>query len=760
MSKCPKCNTVNNKQSKCCSQCGFVFNGSQTGQLNTDMILEGRYVIVKTLGQGGMGAVYLALDQRLNNSAVAIKEMSTATVKAGSLQTAISSFKQEASMLIKLRHLALPRIMDFFPVGADRWYLVMDFIEGVTLQQVVEQNGVLPEREVLDWAKQIGEILSYLHEQNPPIIFRDLKPSNIMLTPNGSIKLIDFGIARHFNQASSVDTQAYGSHGFSPPEQYGKSQTDPRADIYSLGATLHYLLTGLDPKKNPFNFTPVGQIATLSPQFEAAIMQALELNPDQRPRSVKEMMALLPLIKSQPATGRAGDYHSAPLTDDSITAPLSAQAPNIFINTANQAAEIVTMPLQSNTKGSGFNIETSTDVKHKKTTAGTRIAVISLLVVLLIAGYAVINVLQGKETEKRSRYEAYLQAGMQAFNQKDYVKAESNYEQALAIYQETETYIDLAKTYLSENHNEKVISYLTELLNNGKLKNGLEVKYLLGSAYYNMNDYKNAILYFQEAVGDGTISTGDDYETAYRDLAVSYAKTGNYDKAQEILDKLTAGNGFNKHIAHYVSGELALIEQDFSTAWSEFETAIQLDPQNSRYKISLSQLYTELNQQGISVSEKISNYKQAIKLLNEVQSEDKFNVIALNELGKNYYELGLLYESQGNSESQAMFQDGILAFNKLIDLGMEDVELLINIGILQDKSGNLNEAEKAYTKALELDPNSSRANLVYGLFKLKEKEYSTAYKYLSQTVQLNQNQAEVSVAQAKIDELREKGWIQ
>lgn len=739
---CPKCNTANNDSNRFCSQCGHTFSYSQTGKLNTDMLLEGRYLIIKMLGQGGFGAVYLAFDQRLNNSTVAIKEMSSATVKTD-MQNAISGFKQEASMLIKLRHPALPRIMDFFPVGADRWYLVMDFIEGVTLQQLALQRGPIPEKEVLQWTKQIGEILAYLHEQQPPIIFRDLKPSNIMLTPSGSIKLIDFGIARHFNQVSPVDTTNYGSHGFSPPEQYGTSQTDPRADIYSLGATLHCLLSGRDPKNNAFNFTPIGQIARVSPQTELAVMRALEMNPDHRPRNIQEFLKLLPSAESKPIPNAFGS--AAIVTDSSATAPLAA----------NQAAPgVATLPLHT----ANMNTQVQADQKSNKTTI-KKITIISLIIALFIGGFAVINTLQNKEKEKRNQYEAYLQAGIDAFKQKDYIKAESNYEKALDLYTEAETYLNLAKTYLSENRNEKVISYLTDLLNNGKLENSLETKYLLGSAYYNMKDYQNAIRYFEEAVGKDAIKSGDNYETAYRDLAVSYAKTGNYEKAQKILNELTGGNGFNQHIAHYVSGELALIKQEYSQAQQEYATAIQMDPQNSRYKISMAQLYTEINRQGLPVSEKIENYRQAVNLLNEVEKDDQFNVQALNELGKTYYELGLLYESQGNSESQSMYQAGILTFNKMRDLGIEDVELLVNIGILQDKSGNLSEAEQAYKKALELDPNSSRTNLVYGLFKLKAKEYDTAYKYLSKTVELNQNQAEVTVAQSKIDELREKGWI-
>lgn len=293
MTRCSICGADNPADNKFCKNCGNSLQGEGTGKLNPDTMLEGRYIIVKTIGRGGMGAVYLALDTRLNHMPVAIKEMSTQAVE-GDLQAAIAAFQKEASLLISLRHPALPVIRDFFSRSENRWYLVMDYIEGRNLREIVDQRGPVPETEVLDWAEQLCNILDYLHSQSPPIIFRDLKPSNIMLTPQGQIKLIDFGIARHFRQGSTADTSAYGSHGFAPPEQYGQNQTDSRADIYALGATLHYLLTGIDPTPNPFNFDPPGQHSQVSPHMETAIMKALEFKAQNRPRDAREMLGLLP----------------------------------------------------------------------------------------------------------------------------------------------------------------------------------------------------------------------------------------------------------------------------------------------------------------------------------------------------------------------------------------------------------------------------------------------------------------------------------
>lgn len=301
MLSCSACGTDNNDDQNFCGKCGTSLRGEGTGKLNPDTVLEGRYVIVKTVGQGGMGSVYLALDTRLNNMPVAIKEMSTRAI-GGDLQAAIAGFKKEASLLISLKHNALPVIRDFFSKGDSRWYLVMDYIEGHTLKDEVQQRGPIPETEVNNWAMQLCDILDFLHKRNPPIIFRDLKPDNIMLTPDRQIKLIDFGIARHFQKGSTADTAAYGSSGFAPPEQYGENQTDPRSDIYALGATLHYLLTGIDPSKNPFNFDPPSMSNKVSNRMEKAIMKALELKAVNRPQSIDEFKTLLPqrIIKTSP----------------------------------------------------------------------------------------------------------------------------------------------------------------------------------------------------------------------------------------------------------------------------------------------------------------------------------------------------------------------------------------------------------------------------------------------------------------------------
>lgn len=203
-------------------------------------------------------------------------------------QKAIDAFKQEAIMLAHLEHPNLPRIFEHFEENG-RWYLVMSFLQGETLENYLSSkpDGKLPLGEVVDIGTQLCTVLDYLHHQQPPIIFRDLKPANIMRTSDGHIYLIDFGIARHFKPGQSKDTTNYGSDGYAPPEQYGKAQTTPRSDIYSLGATLHQLLSGHDPASTPFHFPPLHSLAPDVPiAFATFITQMLEMDEVKRPSNM------------------------------------------------------------------------------------------------------------------------------------------------------------------------------------------------------------------------------------------------------------------------------------------------------------------------------------------------------------------------------------------------------------------------------------------------------------------------------------------
>src|SRR5258708_24438437 len=224
-------------------------------ELAPGVFLQQRYRILSRLGRGGFGAVYKVADTRLGDRILAVKQLSQGGLRPQEIHDASETFKREALMLGGLMHPSLPRIYDHF-AEAGSWYLVMDFIEGETLEERLQKasGGYLPVEEALAIGMQLCAVLGYLHTRQPAIIFRDLKPANIMVTPDGNIYLIDFGIARLFKPGQAKDTIAFGSPGYAAPEQYGKAQTTARADIYSLGATLHQMLTGSDPSEAPFAF--------------------------------------------------------------------------------------------------------------------------------------------------------------------------------------------------------------------------------------------------------------------------------------------------------------------------------------------------------------------------------------------------------------------------------------------------------------------------------------------------------------------------
>lgn len=294
---CPQCGATIHNDVLFCPECGARIRSSGQPVSATPplQVLQGRYELRRRLGSGGMGAVYLATDRRLTTAQWAVKEMSDTSITSPlERQQAQEAFRQEAELLARLNHPYLPRVTDHFEENG-RNYLVMEFVPGENLRDYANRVGLpRPLHEVLRWTAQICEVLAYLHAQQPPIIFRDLKPTNVMITPDGTIKLVDFGIARLFKPGKERDTQAFGTPGYSAPEQYGRGQTDPRSDVYSLGVLIHHLLTGHDPSTTPFRLPPVNQLnPSVPPYIAAAIARATDNDPAKRFASVIELQQAL-----------------------------------------------------------------------------------------------------------------------------------------------------------------------------------------------------------------------------------------------------------------------------------------------------------------------------------------------------------------------------------------------------------------------------------------------------------------------------------
>ncbi|WP_298820021.1 serine/threonine-protein kinase [Chloroflexus sp.] len=326
--KCSQCGATIHQEVLFCPECGARIRSSdQLAATSAPLqVLQGRYELRRRLGAGGMGSVYLATDRRLATVQWAVKEMSDATITSPlERQQAQEAFRQEAELLARLSHPYLPRVTDHFEENG-RNYLVMEFVPGENLRDYVNRVGLpRPLHEVLRWTAQICEVLAYLHAQQPPIIFRDLKPTNVMITPEGTIKLVDFGIARLFKPGKERDTQAFGTPGYSAPEQYGRGQTDPRSDIYSLGVLMHHLLTGHDPSSTPFRLPPVHLLnPSIPPYIAAAITRATDNDPARRFASVIELQQAL--FGSSNLVNRTVDPAPVARVNVSMTSPTAAPA--------------------------------------------------------------------------------------------------------------------------------------------------------------------------------------------------------------------------------------------------------------------------------------------------------------------------------------------------------------------------------------------------------------------------------------------------
>ena len=317
---CPTCGAINQAQATSCLQCGQSIGDKDlhagassedeqslqtktpiTGQFEQNHLLKERYRIISRIGKGGFSAVYKAADNQFDGRVVAIKEISQGDLAAQELAEATEAFTHDVYRLAGLVHPNLPRIYDQF-TEARCWYIVMDFIEGKTLEERLHdaRDGHLLLEQVLQIGIQLCTVLDYLHTRQPPIVFRDLKPANIMLTAANDLYLIDFSIAHHFRRGQARADVAFGTPGYAAPEQYGSKPPTPGSDIYSLGATLHHLLSGNDPSETPFCFAP---LQSCPAGLETLITQMVDMDESKRPAN---LAAIKQALQGMDARGQIG----------------------------------------------------------------------------------------------------------------------------------------------------------------------------------------------------------------------------------------------------------------------------------------------------------------------------------------------------------------------------------------------------------------------------------------------------------------------
>jgi len=342
--------------------------------LERGALLHKRYRIVEILGQGGMGSVYRAVDENLGVDCAVKENLFTTDEYA-------RQFRLEAVILANLRHPNLPRVTDHFVIGDQGQYLVMDYIEGEDLRQRMERVGNITEDEAILLGASMCDALTYLHTRKPPILHRDIKPGNVKITPDGHIFLVDFGLAKvlHGSQATTTGARAM-TPGYSPPEQYGTARTDPRTDVYSLGATLYASLTGIIPEDglaramDNTQLTPLRKRnSKITRRLAAAIEKAMGIDPADRYQNAEEFKRSL--LGSKSKTQRLpGDYVIQPGPEDPEDSPKQS------------AIEKASQPLSSFGKDGAPQVqEEAPEFKPRKRRRKNRIIPTLLLILLLLA---------------------------------------------------------------------------------------------------------------------------------------------------------------------------------------------------------------------------------------------------------------------------------------------------------------------------------------------------------------------------------------
>ncbi len=332
-SRCPRCGRETPAAAHFCSGCGLDLRNPHTrlatGRLPANQLLHRQYLVTRRIAQGGQSAVYLAVDTLRGNQERAIKEMSESNLSPTERDKAVNDFMREANMLMHLDHPALAKVYETFVEG-HKHFLVMEYVHGHNLEdELIETGRPLEWERVTAWGIQLCDVLHYLHTRSLPIIYRDLKPANVMLCLDQSIKLVDFGIARWLHPSRARDTAQLGTDGYAPLEQYS-ARSETRSDLYALGASLYHLLTGRVPEAAPMRIagTPLTPIHMINPSvpeaLEYVVLRALNLNARDRFGDALEMRGALERVRNPSAPHRSRPTGGPALVTGRIGAVIGA----------------------------------------------------------------------------------------------------------------------------------------------------------------------------------------------------------------------------------------------------------------------------------------------------------------------------------------------------------------------------------------------------------------------------------------------------
>lgn len=613
-------------------------------------LFNGRYKTLDLIGKGGMSKVYLAESTTLGTK-WAIKAVDKKL-------NAQFDLLAEPNILKKLNHPALPRIIDI-EEDETNIYIIEDYIDGRSLDSRLKTEKRFDEETVINWSKQLCDVLIYLHNQKPnPIIYRDMKPANIIVTKENRVKLIDFGIAREFKIENDSDTTYMGTRGYAAPEQYGSSQTDQRTDIYSLGVTMYHLITGKSPNEPPYEFKKIREIdPNFSEGMEYIINKCIQNDPTKRYQSMEELLYDLENIHT-------------------------------------------------------FNRYYIEQKKKEKTKNILKLSMLGVSIALIYFGAHTMG------TEKGEKYEALINSADTYASNLQFDEAKKYYQDAQKLIEnEAEGYLREAKMILKQSGTNECLEYLFDKEQRVKgLNDNAEYYYIKGSAYFDNKEYDKARENFSRAVEID--NTNIDYA---RDYAVSNAKVGKITEAQNIMNTLL-NKDENEDSVNYINGEIELYEENLYEAINSFEKVIDIT-NNEELKrkayISLSDIYK--NNRGIienAVSKQIEILNNAEADLNnkdnvyitEALAEAYFANKQYNNSAENFNKLlDLGYHRPYIYRNLAIIYQHMNNFSRaedilftMMDKYPEDYSCYLQLGFLNlDREGQKPESSRNYDKVLE-----------------------------------------------------------
>lgn len=674
-------------------------------------VLDGVYQIIEEIGAGGTGIIYKAYHLRLGRYVVVkkIKDEVAARINA----------RTEADILKRLKHTYLPQVYDFLEVGGGI-YTVIDFIEGQSLDYYIKNGYRIEQKQLLLWAKQLCEALVYLHAQTPPIIHSDIKPQNIMITPQGNVCLIDFNISLDGQGSSQVSGL---SAGYAPPEQYPENwppmmgmggtpypmvmPLDARSDIYSLGATFYHLMTGVKPEKSTGPVTPISvRRPPYSQAFVEIVEKMMQPDPNRRYQTAAELLGVLTNIRRLDRT---------------------------YIRHRRKQHTVTIV----------FSI------------------LMTLSVLVSVTGFLKMG------TEQEAQYASLVEQGKAACENGDYEAGLSLYDQAINLYStKLPAYYEKLLAYVEQGEYLACVQYGRLIFTNPGLTKAMEADpvgaadlyYMIANAWFEQENYAKAVGYYEEAVLRN--SENPDY---YRDYAISLARMQQVDEAQQVLS--AAKNcGMDNDSVTLVEAELLLAEGDWQQASERFENVF-LTTQNDTTRYQAYLLCARAYRTGGKLDEEIEVLEQAR------------SAVAPNRVSAIVSSLAQAYMRRAQSAGgnlQADCEKALECYETLKAQGNDSTEMRLNTAFVNQLLHRYEEAEQILTELKAEAPDDyrpyMRLALLYGAMEDEKPQeardytavremYEKAVAYYEQARIQGVSDEQMQVLETMMQQIIDGGWI-